>query len=197
MSSSLKVGAVLTSLLVLCLWYVPYYIQHSNLYEKHLFVLRTECVDGKLHPMIQHNVMTYDGVPTNCSHAQVVTSIPVLIGAANAMWEGSVFYTLLHATTWQVQLAYIVFAAAIVIWLINSWSKHRTTLSVLDAFKGTNRVLAPLVKQTQTPTPVFVKYNPAHRDVDTSKPEHEPTLDVKQMAKRFVETRPQGPSLVH
>lgn len=78
MSSSLKVGAILGSLLVLCLWYVPYYIQHSNLYEKHLFVLRTECVDGKLHPMIQHNVMTYDGVPTNCSHAQVVTSIPVL-----------------------------------------------------------------------------------------------------------------------
>lgn len=134
-------------------WYIPYYNERLNQYNKHEFVLKEECWEGKFHPKVQHNKMTYDGLSTNCTEATVFTSVPVWLGAFNNMWEGSVFYTLLHATNWQLQVAYVIFGlviSVVAIWEVSKHIKWRSVAKVLavqpkqeftDPANGRKRIL--------------------------------------------------------
>lgn len=157
-----KIGII--SVLVACsmLWYVPYYQNYKSLYDRYNFVWTQECLPDKFHPKVQHNVMTYDGIPTNCSHAKIFVDIPVFIGAFNAMWEGSVFYTLLHATTWQVQAAYILFAALIVY----LYFKRYMVSSVLHSIQNNkpqqqhHRVIVPIKKEQPSNVLIEKTFNP-------------------------------------
>jgi hypothetical protein len=121
-------------------WYIPYYNERLDQYNKHNFVLKEECLSGKLHPEIQHNEMTFDGLSTNCTRAKVFISIPIWLGALNNMWEGSVFYTLLHATNWQIQVAYVIFGLVIVVVVIMEISKHIKWSRVATFLKGKNSI---------------------------------------------------------
>lgn len=118
-------------------WYNPYYQQQRILYEKYQFVLDVECIDGKFHPKVQHNLMTYDGIPTNCSHAQSIVSTPLFVSSLNAMWSDSIFYTLLHASTWQLQVAYAVVILVVSVALIVTQAKKHTVNAVLKNTPGT------------------------------------------------------------
>lgn len=134
-------------------WYIPYYNERLDQYNKHNFVLREECMSGKLHPEIQHNEMTFDGLSTNCTRAKVFISIPVWLGALNNMWEGSVFYTLIHATSWQIQVAYVLFGLVFCVVVVMEVSKHikwskvasllgdKKSISINDQQTGRTRIL--------------------------------------------------------
>jgi len=117
-------------------WYTPYYNERATQYEKHQFVLTEECWEGKFHPKVQHNKMTYDGLSTNCTEAFVFVSVPVFLGALNNMWEGSLFYTLLHATNWQLQVAYVIFGLVIAVVSIWEVSKHIKWRKVSEVLKN-------------------------------------------------------------
>lgn len=119
-------------------WYMPYYNERLIQHEKHDFVLNAECWEGKFHPKVQHNKMTYDGLATNCSEAAVFTSVPVWLGAINNMWEGSVFYTLLHATNWQLQVTYVTFGLVISVVTILELSKYIKWRSITRVLTSNN-----------------------------------------------------------
>lgn len=148
-------------------WYVPYYNERFVQYQKHEFVLREECWEGKFHPKVQHNKMTYDGLSTNCTEASVFTAVPVWLGAINNMWEGSVFYTLIHATNWQLQVAYAIFGLVIsVVGILelskfvkwNNISKVLTSNNnggrseYVDPTNGVKRIIMPMNLVKQNPT---------------------------------------------
>lgn len=148
-------------------WYVPYYNERLTQHEKHEFVLNAECWEGKFHPKVQHNKMTYDGLATNCSEASVFTSVPVWMGAINNMWEGSVFYTLLHATNWQLQVAYVIFGLVISVVFILELSKYikwRSITKVLTTGNnnGKSEFVDPMTGRKRIlMTPNIVKQNPS------------------------------------
>lgn len=121
-------------------WYTPYYNERLTQYKKHHFVLTEECWEGKFHPKVQHNKMTYDGLSTNCTEASVFISVPVWLGALNNMWEGSLFYTLLHATNWQLQVAYVIFGLVIAVVSIWEVSKHIKWRKVSEVLKNQPKI---------------------------------------------------------
>lgn len=138
--------AILVSLLGFWTWFAPYYYQQKNLYEKYSFVLEEECVDGKFHPMVQHNLMTYDGIPTNCSHARTSTSVPIVISTVMAMYTDSVFYTLINAVTWQLKVVYALVFMAVALALIFTRSRMHTVTQVMKSRQPPQqqRVIFPL-----------------------------------------------------
>lgn len=121
-------------------WYTPYFNERLTQYKKHEFVLTEECWEGKFHPKVQHNKMTYDGLSTNCTEAYVFVSVPIWLGALNNMWEGSLFYTLLHATNWQLQVTYVIFGLVIAVVSIWEVSKHIKWSKVSEVLKNQPKI---------------------------------------------------------
>ena len=144
-----KLG-IFVFLVAFWIWYIPYYHEQRILYEKYSFVLTVECVEGKFHPMVQHNLMTYDGIPTNCSHARTVTSTPVYANALIAMWTDSVFFTLFHATTWQLQAMYVLFVIVVTVTSIMAYSKRHTVNAVMkNQSEAKRRIMLVPAKKPQ------------------------------------------------
>ena len=121
--------------------YVKFYNERTQNYYKHLYVLQYECQSGRQLPHIQYNLMTYDGTATNCTEAQVFTSIPPSLGAIHDMWVSSPFFALMYATDWKIQLAYVLFGVVAVIAGIRSHFSLRAQQAVLNTFSSNKRIV--------------------------------------------------------
>lgn len=166
----MKTSSILGILLLVAafyVWYAPYYQEQKIVYEKHDFVLKTECVDGKFHPKVQHNLMTYDGMPTNCSQARALTSTPIIINALMAMWQSSIFFTIIHATTWQMQAALFLGITSVAIAGIVAHSRNHTVSAVMKA----SRPEKPQIRQ---------------RVILPAKPGGTPESEIQSLAKKIV-----------
>lgn len=119
--------------------YVKFYNERVQNYYKHLYVLEYECQSGRQLPKIQYNAMTYDGTTTNCTEAQVFTSIPPSVGALHDMWTSSPFYSLMYATDWKIQVAYALFTVVGIVTLITGYFRYRTQQAVLNTFSEDKR----------------------------------------------------------
>jgi hypothetical protein len=119
-------------------WYYDCYQQRKEIHRQHLFVLQTECIAGKLHPSIQHNLMTYEGLQTNCTEAHVYTQTPIWLGACDDCWRSSIWHTLIHADDWRVQLTYMVGGVLVAVMLARELFRQKRTKAALKAL-ATNK----------------------------------------------------------
>jgi hypothetical protein len=138
-TSLVGVLLVLTSLALCACFYTPFYIARSSNYQKQLHILDTVCHKNNIFPEIQLNQVTHDGLSSNCSEAFVYISTWVCIGAVNDMWEGSPLYTIIHATTWRVQLALVFLLMVAICAGINGFWKQRGIETVMNATKDGKR----------------------------------------------------------
>lgn len=138
---SVGVGLLLVCAVVVGAAYIKFYNERTQNYYKHLYVLQYECQSGRQLPHIQYNMMTYDGTSTNCTEAQVFTSILPSLGAVHDMWVASPFFALMYATDWKIQLAYVLFGVVGVVCLIRSYFSLRAQQAVLSTFSSTKGAL--------------------------------------------------------
>lgn len=116
-------------------WFLPFYNDRKIQYEKHLFVLDHACQLGQSHPRIQQNELGHEGISTNCSRARSYLETPVFLGALGDFWTASPFHTLLHASTWQLQVAYIGIALFAIYLLVHEIFRFMTNSHALDALQ--------------------------------------------------------------
>lgn len=64
-------------------------------YYKHLHVIEEACSPHRIDPSIQLNMVTFDGLKTNCSISRQYANINLYVGTFHDMWVESPFYNIL------------------------------------------------------------------------------------------------------
>lgn len=100
--------------------FAPYYKQRIVKYNKHTEVLQSGLCNGNIEKIVEkHNKqqaeifkkigleeLSYEGITTNCTRAQIYCSIPVILGAIDDMWLDSTLRALLVAEDWRLKALY-------------------------------------------------------------------------------------------
>lgn len=131
----------------------PHYLRRVEEHNKHQFVIDNHCDTNRPHPSIHYNLMTYDGTATNCAEARANVSMPVIVGAFIDMWMRSPIPGILYATSWEVQIAYMLFGCITIVWGISSIRKYMTDCHVIDVVKTQEKAVAQQRRRLVVDTP--------------------------------------------
>jgi hypothetical protein len=102
---------------------------------KHEFVLNEQCCESCAHPRIHYDLLSYDGVQTNCEEARVYVAIPILFGAFIDAWKESPIYSLIYVTDPWIGIAFSVFVIVGIIVGLHQLRIYLTECNVIETMR--------------------------------------------------------------
>ncbi len=138
--------AVMTLVAFLAVYIYPFYLKRCEIYVKHEFVLENQCTPTRAHPRIHYDLLTYDGVQTNCEEARVFVAVPIFVGALIDTWKASPIYAMIYVTDPWIGLAYTVIT---IVFVIVGVQQLRIFLTERDVIASTRERGKTMVIQTR------------------------------------------------
>lgn len=100
--------------------FTPYYYKREINYRKHRDFLNLGLCDGTIEKIVAHkdyekseklkkigfDLLTIEGIKTNCSISKVYCSTPITVGAFEDLWLDSTLRTILVADDWRLKAIY-------------------------------------------------------------------------------------------
>ncbi len=132
--SCLSLFCIAGLLVIVGVSYYNLYITRWDNYGKHIYVYVTFCTPASIDPLIQINLMTFEGLPTNCSQSRIFVNTWPSIGAIGDLWEASPINPFSWFKNWYFKVGFFGTVVLILYGMAKEYMKGRNDLELLDRF---------------------------------------------------------------